>query len=272
MPAKWRMDTSPRVRATESGRMSQEASMTDVDSTGSPCSKGASEEAWAGVWTSALVTVLVLAVFGLSTAACLSFGRHHLGTMVTVAFVFAFAPWIDEIWLVQRLAGTMPVGATYTCWNCLLLTYTVADFVFLGRPPILLPCLVINSWAIWASFNVVRLFESSFYERAAKWTGYGLLAFHVFNQLFHTLPAVFSTLWFLYRPAGSCSLGGSALFGTVVYHFLYALRIAQSLFLDKVYFECPRWQWGIAWITALLVHVAVGREVSWQCDAAEVWL
>lgn len=271
MPAKRRNDSTPRIIAAESGRPSPEASMTDVVSKGSPCSSDASAETWTRVWVSALLTLLVLMVFGLTMAACLSAGRHHLRAVVALAFVFVFAPWMDELAIVRRLAGTMPVGRTYTCWNCLLLTYTVADYVLYGRPPILLPCLVVNSWAIFASFNVVRLFDASFYERASTWSGYGLMSFQVFNQAFHTVPSIFATVWFVHRPAGSCSLGGTALFATIAFHLLYALRIAQSLFLDKVYFENPKWQWGVAWVTALFVHVAVGREVSWQCDTAEFW-
>lgn len=263
-PRATRMPSSDTPRASESGRLSSTPSASEL-----PAAKRAGAEI--STWVSGLATVLVFAVFGLLTAASISFDLRELGVLLPLVFVYSFAPFMDAVPGVKRLAGEMPVGATYTAWNCLLLTYTAADHFFLGRPPILLPALVVNSWAIFASFNVVRLFDASLYQRAAVWTGYSLRSFHAFNQLFHTIPVLIATVWFLSRPAGTCNLGGTAVFGTIAWHFLYALRTAQSLFLDKVYFECPRWEWGVAWTTAMTIHVALGREVAWQCEVADLW-
>eukprot|EP00421_Protoceratium_reticulatum_P042053 CAMPEP_0168448662 /NCGR_PEP_ID=MMETSP0228-20121227/47208_1 /TAXON_ID=133427 /ORGANISM="Protoceratium reticulatum, Strain CCCM 535 (=CCMP 1889)" /LENGTH=234 /DNA_ID=CAMNT_0008463199 /DNA_START=33 /DNA_END=737 /DNA_ORIENTATION=+ len=223
-----------------------------------------------GSWASALVALLVFVLFGVVTALSVAWQQHEAGVLFAVVFVFAFGPLIDELPIIRWMCGTMPVGATYTCWNCMLLTYTVADYVLLGRSPLLLPALVTNSWAIVAAFNVVRLFDSSLYCRAAEWTGYPLPAFHVFNQLFHTLPAIVATAWFVTaRPSGACTLGLPIL-STMAFHMAWAARVAQSVFLDKVYFECPRWEWGVAWAAALFTHVAIGSEVAWQCRG-ESW-
>lgn len=211
-----------------------------------------------------------LVVAGMAAVATVSTIRHEVHVLLMLVLIFIFAPAIDVLTSQIKFIKSMPIGSTYTCWNDLLVTYAIIDHVMLGRPPLLLPYLVINSWAIAAAFNVVRLCDRTFWERAAAWSGFPLSVFHVFNVLVHLLPAVYCTWWFTQHPAGACSASSMSMpwLITIAFHGSWVLRTVQTIFLDEIYFECPKWQWCLAWASALAVHILVGRGVSLHCRAS----
>lgn len=48
--------------------------------------------------------------------------------------------------------------------------------------PVMLPFVVVNSWSIFVSFNVMRLFDAKLYHDFAQKYSYTLLKFHLLNQ------------------------------------------------------------------------------------------
>jgi len=219
-------------------------------------------------------TVLAIASLGVAIATAMM-GASALGSekcaFLMVFLIFLFAPVIDGLTSQVKVIGNMPVGSTYTCWNCLLCGYMLIDYVVLDRPPLLLPYLVGNSWAIWGAFNVVGLLDSTFFVRAATWTGYPLGVFQMWNAIFHLVPAVACTLWFFVaQPTEACctSSAGSTWLITSLFHALWVVRTERTIFLNKRYFECPRWQWYVAWNTALAMHLFIGWQTSLQCQLA----
>lgn len=211
--------------------------------------------------TIAVMLGIFAAVFSASTQ------THEVCVLSVLGVIAAVGPTIDELTPLCPLIGTMPIGSTYTCWNCLVLAYTLFDHFVLGRHPILLPYSVVNSLSIFLSFNVNRVFDDTFYVRAARWTGYSLPAFHGFNTAFHTMPAIGSALWFGLQPEGRCAgpSAGIPPLSTFFFHLLWNLRVERSVFLDKTYFECPKWQWIMAWTAAIATHFLMGREISQLC-------
>mmetsp|Transcript_41715 Transcript_41715/g.73292 ORF Transcript_41715/g.73292 Transcript_41715/m.73292 type:complete len:254 (+) Transcript_41715:69-830(+) len=214
-----------------------------------------------------LIALLTLAVVLLTAFATAWTVQHEVHVIIIALLVIFFAPVVDVITGQISWIGPMPVGSTYTCWNCLLVAYTIVDHMLTGRAPLLLPFLVINSWAVFAAFNVVQLIDTTFWVRAAAWTGYGMGTFHVFNIAFHVLPPIGCTVWFLMQPEGTCNALSMTkpCLSTMAFHASWIIRSPKTIFPNKIYFQCPKWQWCLAWITALIVHVLAGREVSGQC-------
>ena len=168
--------------------------------------------------------------------------------------------------------GPTYLSSTYTVWNCVSLLGQVADAVARpSRPPRLLPFLVVNSWAIFASFNVMAVAHPPHFAELAKRLGTSLPVFHVWNALAHFAPAAIATSWFLWGTApAACDWTAAAppFVAPLLFHLAWALRVAGGLTLDRVYLKRPKFQWYVAWATAAATHVAVGAAVARRCAAS----
>lgn len=169
-------------------------------------------------------------------------------------------------------AGPQAVSSTYTLWNWTALLGQIADLCLRPwAPPRLLPYLLVNSWAIFTSFNIMALVHPTHYMELAKRIDAGMCYFHYLNTVGHFVPGVLALLWFqrLDAPSRTHACEWSHLvslkYASLAYHLLWALRVAGGLNLNGVYLKRPKCQWYVAWATAALTHVAVGAWVQDMC-------
>ena len=106
------------------------------------------------------------------------------------------------------------------------------------------------------------------------------MKFHLLNHAAHTLPPIVTTLWFyaattscgdtmasanLSTRVGSWQAGSWHAFHvpalSAAFHIAWALRVAGTLRLDRVYITRPPSHWALAWAMALVTHVLIGRAV-----------
>lgn len=177
--------------------------------------------------------------------------------------------------LLLLAAGPTYLSRTYTLWNMMALAGQIADgLVRPGKAPRLVPFLVVNSWAIFTSFNVMAVAHPPHFRELAKRLESSLAYFHLLNTLGHFVPAVIATVWFLRLDAagrdGACEWTRFApvAYAPLAFHFAWALRVAGGLSLDRVYLKRPKFQWYVAWATAAATHLAVGFRVARACAAS----
>ena len=137
------------------------------------------------------------------------------------------------------------------------------------RTPRLLPFLVVNSWAIFTSFNVIALFDRGLFKELANRLRYSLLRFHFMNTVGHFLPALLATFWFynLKDRRGACEWTQvlNLRLASLLFHVLWAFRVGGGLRLDNVYLKRPKEHWYIAWLVAAITHTSVGHLVAQSC-------
>ena len=173
-------------------------------------------------------------------------------------------------------AGPPLLSSTYTIWNCTALLAQICDaFIRLNKPPRLLPYLLVNSWAIFASFNIMALVHPAHYRELASRIDVSMPYFHFLNTLGHFVPGVICWWWFdsLSSAARTEACGWSVNvpveYATCLFHVAWALRVAGGLVLDNVYLKRPRFQWYVAWATGTLCHRCLGRVVSHACASGQ---
>lgn len=186
------------------------------------------------------------------------------------------APWLFTVLGLALLVASGPrlLSTTYTYWNCTVLAGQVADrLVRRDADPRLLPFLVVNSWAIFTSFNSIAVFHRPHFSELAERLQCSMLNFHFLNTLGHFVPVVISTVWFTRlsdeRVVASCAWSVVPLpIATLLFHMLWALRVAGGLLLDNVYLKRPKFHWYIAWLVSAVTHVSVGIMVNLKCNRA----
>lgn len=213
------------------------------------------------------------------------------------AVVSVRKPWIFTIAGLLLLVGGGPrfISSTYTLWNWTILLGQIADRALRHQAiPRLLPFLVVNSWAIFTSFNVGALFYRPHYRELAKRLDYSMTRFHFMNTIGHfviicccalspffwylhsvispvQIPPVIVTLWFLALSVDTridaCEWTSVVPLpiASLAFHILWALRVGGGLRLDSVYLKRPKHHWYVAWVTAAITHVCVGLVVAGNC-------
>jgi hypothetical protein len=103
------------------------------------------------------------------------------------------AAWAYALLAFFLIHGRRLISPTYTSWNCSLLAYslrkivpkratfsiqptasaysnryTLVERAIHGSMPLMLPFVVVNSWSIFVSFNVMRLFDAKLYDDFAQ--------------------------------------------------------------------------------------------------------
>jgi len=217
------------------------------------------------------------------------------GTLMGVAVSVKEAWGFTAAGLVLLMAvGPRWISSTYTLWNWTVLLGQIADRAVRGRAgavPRMLPFLVVNSWAIFTSFNFNALHHRRHFAELAERLQYSMVKFHLMNTLGHFVPPVIATTWFVAWVAASpaarettCAwttptdahalaqspwLHGALFFdlrvASLMYHLCWALRVGGGLRLDHVYLKRPKHHWYLSWSVAALTHVAVGLVVRDAC-------
>jgi len=168
-------------------------------------------------------------------------------------------------------AGPVALSSTYTIWNWTILVGQLADYYVRRAPPRLLPYLLVNSWAIFASFNVMAAVYPRHYAELALRIDASMPYFHFLNTLGHFVPGVLCLYWFdALGPAElavACEWTRAApvTWAPLGYHLLWAMRVAGGLLLDHVYLKRPKFQWYVAWATGAACHVLLGSVVAASC-------
>lgn len=181
-------------------------------------------------------------------------------------------PWIFTMAGLATLvcAGPM-VNSTYTIWNWIMLLGLVVDRALRRQAiPHLLPYLVVNSWAIFTSFNACGVLYPNHFKELAGRLDYSMARFHVMNTIGHFVPPALVTAWFaalgLETKRAACEWTRLVPLpvASLAFHFLWALRVAGGLRLDHVYLRLPKQHWYVAWAIATATHLVVG---VWLADA-----
>jgi len=179
--------------------------------------------------------------------------------------------------LILLAGGPQFISSTYTLWNWTMLLGQILDrAIRRDALPRLLPYLVVNSWAIFTSFNVVALIHPFHFRELANRLQYSMSRFHFMNTLGHFVPPLILTFWFFLldpqRLQGACEWTSivNLRFASLGYHFLWALRVGGGLRLDHVYLKRPKQQWYISWFVAAITHFFVGHFVDLQCRQAAI--
>ncbi len=169
-------------------------------------------------------------------------------------------------------AGPPLLSSTYTIWNCTALIAQLCDaFIRIDVPPRLLPYLLVNSWAIFFSFNVMAILYPSHYRELATRIDASMPYFHFLNTLGHFVPGLLCWWWFdslaNQQRIEACAWTHHVpvAYASCLFHVAWAFRVAGGLLLDHVYLKRPRFQWYVAWATGTCVHLYVGRVVAAAC-------
>ena len=143
------------------------------------------------------------------------------------------------------VAGPTALSSTYTIWNWTALIGQICDAVIRpSAPPRLLPYLVVNSWAIFTSFNIMIVAHPSHFVELAKRLESGMPYFHFMNTLGHFVPGVVGLAWYslLDSEARTAACAWTSLaplqVASLCFHFAWAARVAGGLKLDNA--RAPR--------------------------------
>ena len=144
-------------------------------------------------------------------------------------------------------------------------------FIRIDVPPRLLPYLLVNSWAIFFSFNVMAILYPSHYRELATRIDASMPKFHFLNTLGHFVPGLlcwggFDSLASSERSeACAWTHAVPVAYASCLFHIAWAFRVAGGLLLDHVYLKRPRFQWYVAWATGTAIHLYLGRVVAAAC-------
>jgi len=167
------------------------------------------------------------------------------------------------------ISGPTLVSSTFTLWNWTMFLLQIADrLVRRNAAPRLLPFLLVNSWAIFTSFNILVFVDRNVYRDLAARCSYSMPKFHWMNTLGHFIPAVAATLWFAldhHHQVCDWTNVANVRVASLLFHVLWALRVQGDLRLNDVYIKRPASLWGVAWLTAAVTHIAVGHLVADVC-------
>lgn len=190
--------------------------------------------------------------------------------------VSARKPWLFTVagLVLLVVGGPQFISSTFTLWNWTMLLGQIADRALRRRAvPRLLPFLLVNSWAIFTSFNAMALFHRQHFAELAKRLDYSMARFHGMNTLGHFAPPVLATAWFSSLPASdrraACEWTDVVPLpvASLSFHLLWAIRVQGGLRLDNVYLKRPKHHWYTAWAIAAVTHVGVGVVLSRDCGS-----
>ena len=101
-----------------------------------------------------------------------------------------------------------------------------------AAPPRLLPFLVVNSWAIFTSFNIMAVAHPPHFAELAKRIDASMPYFHFLNTVGHFVPGVVGLWWFakLENRAAACAWTSVVPLhvASLAFHLMWALRVAGA--------------------------------------------
>ena len=234
----------------DSGKMKRSQSWTGTVDIGYALSED--ETSKPGSWSSLMLPAVYGALAGLAT----SVRRPWACTVCGLLFLVT--------------AGPTALSSTYTIWNWTALLGQIADGVLRpAAPPRLLPFLVVNSWAIFTSFNIMAVAHPPHFAELAKRIDASMPYFHFLNTVGHFVPGVVGLWWFAELEDRTAACAWTSVVplhvASLAFHLMWALRVAGGLKLDNVYLKRPVFQWYCAWATGAMTHVLVGSFVHRAC-------
>lgn len=128
----------------------------------------------------------------------------------------------------------------------------IFSIIVLPNIPFINTILLINSIAIFLSFNSARFFDPTAFERFANKYKISIIKFHFVNFIIHFLPIIYCSMRTISIHVKQASLI------SCLSQCMWPIIVHRTMYLNKPYIYFPKRIWHVMWLVAILSHIISG--------------